>query len=316
MSDSVLQVRGLKKTFRVGGLNGKSLSLFSSKVEALKGIDFDIHAGKVTGFLGANGAGKTTSIKCILNLAFPDSGEIKYFGSPVLTADVKARIGFLPERPYFYEYLTGREFLRFYGELSDRVRGPSLTRKIEGLLDRVGLIHAKDRPLRSYSKGMLQRIGIAQALVHEPDFVILDEPMTGLDPDGRAEVHEIIRETAATGTAVFFSSHLLPDAEQLCERLVILKQGEVAYEGTTSDLLGQVEKGYHIIYGQAGREFTVDCSTLSDLQVRIDKLRSDGATITEVKKMRLSLDEAFARVALNGPHAASGKSRLDGEVPA
>lgn len=292
MSHAPLSVRDLKKTFR-RGIAGKA-------VRALKGISFDIPPASITGFLGANGAGKTTSIKCILNLAFADSGEILYFGESELSASAKRRIGFLPERPYFYEYLTGREFLRFYGELSTALNRTALKSRIDSLLKRVGLEHAGDRQLRGYSKGMLQRVGIAQALIHEPELIILDEPMTGLDPDGRFEVREIIRETARSGTAVFFSSHLLPDAEELCQRLVILKQGELAFQGATADLLGRVVSGYKVNYSSGGQIATELISDVEQLQNALDRLRKQGATILEVKANRQTLEEAFVRIAFDG----------------
>ena len=184
--NKVVEVLGLKKSYRS--------PMTRKKVEALKDVSFSIYAGVITGFLGANGAGKTTTIKCLLELAFADAGEFRFFGKKGLSNEAKAKIGFLPERPYFYDYLTGREFLKFYGQLSGRIARVDLDKRASVLLDRVGLSHAGDRPLRGYSKGMLQRIGIAQALIHKPEFIILDEPMTGLDPDGRHEVREIIRE--------------------------------------------------------------------------------------------------------------------------
>lgn len=294
MSSVVLSVRGLRKTFR------RSTGLKKQVVEALKGIDFDIEAGTITGFLGGNGAGKTTTIKCLLNLAFADSGTVQFFGSPELTPAVRSRIGFLPERPYFYEYLTGREFLRFYGELSTQLKSAELRSRVEYLLKRVGLVHASDRPLRSYSKGMLQRIGIAQALVNEPEFIILDEPMTGLDPDGRQEVRDLIRETANRGTAVFFSSHLLPDAEELCERLVILRQGELVFAGPMQEILDRFHTGYRVTYESAGLVESMQVASLDALQTAIDERRSLKLAIREVKAVRLSLEEVFKRIALGG----------------
>lgn len=292
MANSVLSVRQLKKTFRRG--------LRSQPVEALKGVSFDIEPGTITGFLGANGAGKTTTIKCLLNLAFADSGEVLYFGSPILSSDVKARIGFLPERPYFYEYLTGREFLRFYGELSTDIKVADLRLRIDGLLRRVGLEHAGDRQLRSYSKGMLQRVGIAQALINEPEFIILDEPMTGLDPDGRFEVREIIRETAKAGTAVFFSSHLLPDAEQLCERLVILKHGDLVFSGPMREILDRFQMGYNVISSKNGHITNQVVPSMEALQSAIDGLRGEKSEILEIRPNRITLEEAFVRVAMGG----------------
>ena len=256
----------------------------------------------MTGFLGGNGAGKTTTVKCLLGLALPDTGNIEFFGGEKLSNEVKRRIGFLPERPYFYEYLTGREFLRFYGELSTDWPRTRLNDKIDALLERVRLEHASDRPLRGYSKGMLQRIGIAQALVHEPEFIVLDEPMTGLDPDGRYEVREIIRETSRAGTAVFFSSHLLPDAEQLCDRLVILKQGELVYQGATRDLLERVENGFELVSSKDGRESRLKVPTVEELQKAIDAQRAARSWILEVKPVRLTLEDAFVRIAMDhGP---------------
>ncbi len=292
MAATVLTVQGLKKTFKRG--------LRAKPVHALKGVSFNISAGTITGFLGANGAGKTTTIKCLLNLAFADEGEVSFFGSSELSPAVKSRIGFLPERPYFYEYLTGREFLRFYGELSAEFKAVDLRARIDSLLKRVGLEHAGDRPLRGYSKGMLQRIGIAQALVSEPEFIILDEPMTGLDPDGRFEVREIIRETAKSGTAVFFSSHLLPDAEQLCERLVILAHGELVFDGEMREMLSRFEVGYNLTYTKEGKISTEAVSSLDDLQKTIDSKRAERAEILEIKANRLTLEEAFVRIAMRG----------------
>jgi len=290
MTATVLSVQGLKKTFRRG--------LRAKPVQALKGISFSISAGSITGFLGANGAGKTTTIKCLLNLAFADEGEVRFFGASELSPAIKSRIGFLPERPYFYEYLTGREFLRFYGELSAEFKTVDLRARVDSLLKRVGLEHAGDRPLRGYSKGMLQRIGIAQALVSEPEFIILDEPMTGLDPDGRYEVREIIRETAKSGTAVFFSSHLLPDAEQLCERLVILAHGELVFNGEMHQMLSRFEVGYNLTFTKDGKTSTESVPTVNDLQKTIDTRRAERADILEIKLNRLTLEEAFVRIAM------------------
>ena len=312
--DAVLEVRELRKSFLT--------PMTRRRVEALKGVTFSIPAGQITGFLGANGAGKTTSIKCILELAFPDSGEIFFFGQRGLSREAKARIGFLPERPYFYDYLTGREFLTFYAKLSGRVGKTELPQRVNALLERVGLGHAKDRPLRGYSKGMLQRVGIAQALIHRPEFVILDEPMTGLDPDGRFEVRELIKEVAAQGTAVFFSSHLLPDAETLCQRLVILKKGELLYQGPTSGLFENVDTSWRIVYRpseslrkansvetQQRQVATVtqvpnevcelEVHSVDELQKQIDALRASGSEIREVGLNKMSLEEIFVKMAFD-----------------
>lgn len=284
----VLEVRGLKKTFKRG--------FIPKRVEVLKGVDFAIEAGTVTGFLGANGAGKTTTIKCLLELNYADEGEIKYFDSNELTPEIKSRIGFLPERPYFYEYLTGREFLRFYGKLGMNLSKKDMEERIDRSLEEVKLSHAGNRHLRQYSKGMLQRVGIAQALIHDPDLVILDEPMAGLDPDGRQEVSQIIKDTAQKGTAVFFSSHLLNDAEKLCDHLVILEGGKVAYQGGTIDLLKQIKSTLFVRYIENKQRKFVHCDNLEEVQKQIGDCVKNGLEIIEVGRDRQTLEQAFSRI--------------------
>lgn len=287
---NVLEVRDLKKKFKAG--------FIPRTVEVLKGVNFNLPKGSVTGFLGANGAGKTTSIKCILQLIFPDSGSIRFFDGLPFSAEVLKRIGFLPERPYFYSYLTGREFLNFYGKLSQAFRNRAdLDERVSHLLKRVGLSHAADRLLKDFSKGMLQRVGLAQALMHRPDLVIFDEPQSGLDPDGRLEVANIIRETAKEGTTIFFSSHLLPDAEKLCERLIVMKQGKICYEGPTRDLLHQTNKGATIYYSADGALKTLNVEDDKKLQVEISRLVGEKKVIQEIKREHVSLEEAYARLA-------------------
>lgn len=290
MSDSVLKVINLSKSYKRSALQ--------ARVDALKDVSFEVGAGQITGFLGANGAGKTTSIKCILELARADKGEIFYFGEKGLSSEARAKIGFLPERPYFYEYLTGREFLRFYGQLAN-MKTADLNQQITLLLNKVGLAHAADRPLRGYSKGMLQRVGIAQALIHRPQLIILDEPVTGLDPDGRFEIREIILAAAKAGTAVFFSSHLLPDAESLCDRLVILKKGNLIYQGATADLLHKHTSGYEVSYQASSGVNTEKVSDERALQDLIDRLRIAKSVITEIKPNRSSLEQVFMEMAFD-----------------
>lgn len=232
---NVLEVEKIEKRFKP--------SLFEKEKLVLKQVSFSVKKGSATGFLGANGAGKTTSLKAILGFMKLNSGSIRYFGNESLTESVKARIGFLPERPYFYEYLTGREFLLFFSQLSyQKWSKKEHLNHVDTLLERVNLAHASGQKLREFSKGMLQRIGVAQAIIHEPEFVILDEPMSGLDPDGRAEVAKIIQEMHAKGTTVFFSSHLLSDVEHLCDRVVVLNKGELLFEGETKELLQKAPK--------------------------------------------------------------------------
>lgn len=296
--EPVVRVEGLYKSFRS--------EFLGRRTEVLKDVSFAIAPGTVTGFLGGNGAGKTTTIKCLLGLIGADRGQITYFGQNELSREVKSRIGFLPERPYFYEYLTGEEFLRLYAQLSGRVPSDELQRRIDEVLDRVRLLHAKKRQLRGYSKGMLQRVGIAQAMIHRPEFIILDEPMTGLDPDGRKEVMDIIRETASLGTTVFFSSHLLHDAEAICDHLLILKEGKVVFTGELNQFLGHMDSTFTLRYRPSdprsggGQEREMAIANEDELQQQIDRLRAEKSHIIDIHKKKVSLEEAFIKIALRG----------------
>lgn len=284
-----LEVLNLEKSYKLG---------FIPKLHpVLKGVSFSVQPGKITGFLGGNGAGKTTTLRCILGLAFPDAGEFRYFGKPGISIEAKRKIGFLPERPYFYEHLSGVEFLTFYAKLSGDVPKSVLSERITKLLKRVDLYHAKDKRLREYSKGMLQKIGIAQALIHNPELVILDEPMSGLDPDGRYYLNEIIKECASEGRAVFFSSHLLPDAEKLCENLVILKSGKVVYEGGTEAFISQMGEASVVSYFLHGQKESKRVESNLELQKTLQELIQAKATIVDVKQDR-NLEEAFIRIGL------------------
>jgi len=285
---NAIQIEHLKKSYRKG--------FWKTRFKVIEDLSFAVEAGKITGFLGSNGTGKTTTLKCILNLAIPDSGQITFFDEGPLTQKICSRIGFLPERPYFYEYLTGREFLDFYGQLSTRLNRKELNLRINELLKRVRLEHAADRALRTYSKGMLQRIGLAQALIHRPELVILDEPMAGLDPDGRIEMAEIILETAKAGSAVFFSSHLIHDAEVLCENLVILNKGKLVYQGATQKLLSSLQSGYRLVTKEQGKLKSESYRSAEDLQRAIDSARANKIEIEEVKAERPSLEIAFSRL--------------------
>lgn len=287
----VLKVQNLKKSYKKG---------FIPKAhEVLKGVNFTLSSSTITGFLGGNGAGKTTTIKCLLGIDYPDSGDIRFFDNLPLSNEVKRRVGYLPERPYFYEYLTGKEFLFFYGELSGRLGKKALLDRIDHLLKRMDLTHAKDKKLREYSKGMLQKVGVAQALIHEPELVILDEPMSGLDPDGRHYLAEIIRETANEGRSVFFSSHLLPDAEALCQRLVILKQGLVSYEGSLEGFLNKMGDAAIIGYIANDKRNSLRVESEVELQKSLSDLMQQGAKIESVRKDR-SLEQAFIKMGLHG----------------
>ena len=223
-STSMLEVRDLHKTVVVG--------FRRRKVPILNGVDLDVHEGDVFGLLGPNGAGKTTTLKVVLGLMRPTSGSVE------LGVRGLSELGYLPENPYFYDYLTGTEFLRFCARLFS-LDGGRRDERVAAILADVGLEKAANVQLRKYSKGMLQRIGIAQALINEPRFVLLDEPMTGLDPIGRVEVKEIIQRLHERGTTVLFNSHILADVAALCTRIAIMRGGRVAWQGTVDEALAE-----------------------------------------------------------------------------
>ena len=228
--DLVVRTEQLSKIFRVG--------FWGKRVIAVEGLNLEVRPGEVFGFLGPNGAGKTTTLKILMGLIYPTSGTARLFGRELGDPQTKARLGFLPESPYFYDYLTSREFLGFYGHLFG-LGSSVLGKRIDELLELVGMTHAKDLQLRKFSKGMLQRVGIAQALINDPELVVLDEPMSGLDPIGRKEVRDLILRLKESGKTVLFSSHILHDAEVLCDRVAMILKGRLVACGRVTDLLDQ-----------------------------------------------------------------------------
>ena len=226
--DLVLEVKGLRKVFRIG--------FFRKRVEAVKNASFSVRRGEIFGLLGPNGAGKTTTIKSILRLIFPSEGEIRIFGRPAGDREAAKRVGYMPENPYVYQYLKPLEFLDLCGRLTGMPKVERRERS-EAMVDKVGLRHAVDRPIGKFSKGMMQRVGLAQALLHDPELLVLDEPMSGLDPIGRKEVRDVLLEQRARGKTLLFTSHILSDVELLCDRVVIMQRGEITSEGQVSDLL-------------------------------------------------------------------------------
>jgi ABC-2 type transport system ATP-binding protein len=224
-----LRIEGLTKEFHLG--------LGRQRVVALDHLDLVVEEGEIFGFLGHNGAGKTTTIKLLLGLLAPTAGRAWILERPIQDVAVKQHVGFLPEAPYFYEYLTAGEFLTFYGQLFG-VSRQALAKKIDDLLAMVSLTDARHLPLRKFSKGMLQRIGLAQALVNDPHVVILDEPMSGLDPIGRRDVRDIILRLKDQGKTIFFSTHILPDVEMICDRVGILVKGRLRAVGAVHELVG------------------------------------------------------------------------------
>lgn len=227
---TVLELQDVQKAFKVG--------FIPKKREILKGISFSVEAGEIFGYLGPNGAGKTTTLKCILGLIYPDRGRIEIFGHHHLSIQAKEQIGYLPENPYFYEYLTASEFLDFYAHLF-LLKKKEKGEKIRSLLRLVGLERASELQLRKFSRGMLQRIGLAQALINDPVLVFLDEPLGGLDPLGRKELRDVIVRLKAEGKTVFLCSHILQDIEMICSRVAILVGGKIISQGAIQDLISE-----------------------------------------------------------------------------
>ena len=304
MSNPVLVIEGLRKTYK------GHLSLSSREV--IRGLDLVVQQGEVFGLLGQNGAGKTTTIKMILSLIFPNEGSIRIFGEKQTSVAVRERVGFLPENPFFYEYLTGREFLDFYGQLFGYTK-VERKKRTEEILEKVGMMDRADMQLRKYSKGMLQRIGMGQVLINDPDFVILDEPMSGLDPIGRREFRDIILDLKSRGKTVFFSSHILSDAEAICDRVGIMKEGKIGLSGSLSELLEQSVSSWEVAFngpaftsfslnGFAGEliserrpESLVRVNSEADLSRLITSVRESKGTLISVSGHRETLEDIYLR---------------------
>lgn len=230
----MIELKGISKSFKK--------DFYSSRFDALNNVSFKINEGDLVGFLGANGAGKTTSLKIILNFIKPDSGEIEYSAQVGGSFNnFLKQLGYLPERPYFHANLTGREFTEYMAKLHDLKRS-SFIPEIKRWSQRLGIEHALDRKLQNYSKGMLQRIGFVSCLVHNPAFLILDEPVSGLDPVGRKEIKDVMLELNKLGKTIFFSSHIVSDIEEICNDLIVLDKGKLIYSGEVTSLLEKESK--------------------------------------------------------------------------
>jgi ABC-2 type transport system ATP-binding protein len=235
----VLHTQNLSKRYRTG-------FWLNQQVQSLKQVNLAVYQGETFGLLGQNGAGKTTLLKTVLGIVKPSRGKAQLLGRPIGNRAVKARVGYLPENPYFYDYLTGWEILEFSAGLFN-IPGGVLKTRIPELLEMVGLpvVTAKNKQLKQYSKGMLQRIGMAQALINDPEVLFLDEPMSGLDPLGRYQMREIILSLKQQGKTIFFNSHVLSDVERICDKVAILDKGELICQGTLHELLGDT-RGYEV----------------------------------------------------------------------
>ena len=283
---AAIEILGLEKIYSVGFWRKKPK-------HALRPLNLTIQEGEVFGFLGANGAGKTTTLKLLMGLIFPTSGSARILGMEVNDPRMKAQIGFLPEQPYFYDYLTARELLEYYGQLSG-VDSKQRSRKVNEVLERVGLPEAGGVQLRKFSKGMLQRVGIAQAILHDPKVVFLDEPMSGLDPMGRREVRDLMAQLKHEGKTVFFSTHILSDAEALCDRVGVIHQGELRGVGAVAELTSSVHSKVEVVWQgtvvpASLRALGAECHVTTDTVRAVLSEANQDAALEALRRERLRL---------------------------
>lgn len=299
-----IEINNLTKDYEVGFWRKR-------KVRALDGLSLTVERNQIVGFLGANGAGKTTTLKLLMRLIYPTAGTAQILGRDISDIPMHARIGYLPENPYFYDYLTAREFLNYCGELFG-LDGSTRKARTEELLTRVNLEKKSwDRQLRKFSKGMLQRVGLAQALVNDPEIVFLDEPMSGLDPVGRREVRDLIASLRTQGKTVFMCSHILSDIEVLCDSVAILKRGRLAHAGSLDELRARETSTIEIIATGADEALLkqnletsatvttsagglrIEVSDEKQVDATIAALRKANGKLVSVQPVRQSLEELF-----------------------
>ncbi|MFT4976500.1 MAG: ABC-2 type transport system ATP-binding protein [Myxococcota bacterium] len=310
MTELAIEIRALRKVYRTG--------FWMRPFVGLSGLDLDVGRGEIFGFVGPNGAGKTTTMKILTGLQTETSGTARILGIPHTDPASRRKLGFLPERPYFYVHLTARELLHFYGQLFGLSKSERSTRA-DHLLERVGLVRVADTPLREYSKGMLQRVGLCQTLLHDPDLIILDEPMSGLDPVGRALVRDLILEERAAGRTVFFSSHILSDVESLCDRVGVIISGELRSLGTVSSLIGDRVKHIDCIFSDLPDDTTLPGEVLpsspgllrlrtppESLDATLAAVLSAGGRVVQVLPIRQTLEEVLVDE-IQHPSASGGK---------
>ncbi len=303
--ENIIEIENLSKDYEIGFWKKK-------KVRALDNLTLNVERGQIFGFLGGNGAGKTTTIKILMSLIFPTAGNAKILGSPISDVKMHSRIGYCPENPYFYDYLTARELMSYLGELFGQSKAQSKS-KTEELLTKVGL-DEKDwnRQLRKFSKGMLQRVGLAQSLINEPEIVFLDEPMSGLDPIGRREIRELIATLREQGTTVFMSTHILSDIEALCDRVAIMRKGKLSATGTLDELLANESQQFEINVKGISSELiaanlpkfhfnikpqgaNIIVENENEIEEVLSTVRKSGGKLVSIQQVKQSLEELFVQ---------------------
>jgi ABC-2 type transport system ATP-binding protein len=284
---SAISIHGLSKTYK--GKRG-------ARVDALKNLDLEIEQGEIFGFLGPNGAGKSTTIKTLMGLIRPTSGSANIMSKDIASPDARRHVGFLPENPAFYDFLSAIEYLNFVGRTFS-MDASQLEKKSEEVLKLLDLWDARKRLLRSYSKGMVQRVGLAQALLHDPDVYILDEPMSGLDPIGRTLVKEIIQDLKRRGKSVFFSTHITSDVESVCDRVGVIVKGEMKCVRRVDEIAVGGITGYEIRHVRVGSDTPVIMQiTKDELSVRLSELQATGSNVLVVEPVRKNLEEFFVDI--------------------
>jgi ABC-2 type transport system ATP-binding protein len=290
---------------------------------SLDSLDLEVQENEVFGFLGPNGAGKTTTLKLLMNLVFPTSGNASILGRPVDDTEMHREIGFLPEQPYFYDYLTAGEALGYYARLFG-ITGRAV---VDRFLERVGLPEARDTQLRKFSKGMLQRFGLAQAIVHDPRVVFLDEPMSGLDPVGRRQIRDLILELKKEGRTIFFSTHILPDAETLCDRVAVLARGKLQGVGSVEEIFARQVQSVEIVFEMSkggepptsvgelltrtGNRYRVEVG-VEQVYDAFDRLRKVGARVLACNEIRPTLEEYFMKLVDGADARANAQAKEAG----
>jgi len=298
MPGPAIETENLTKDYPFGFLHLK-------KKTSLEGLNMQVETGEVFGFIGPNGAGKSTTIKLLMGLIFPTAGSARILGKPINDVAMHRNIGYMPEQPYFYDYLTAAEVLDYFARFHD-LSAADRNDRVQKMLKKVGLETAGKIQLRKYSKGMLQRVGLAQAILHDPQVVILDEPMSGLDPVGRREVRDIILELKRDGKTVMFSTHILSDAEMLCDRVGVIVGGKLRGTGAPGQLVDMKTRGMEVLFElpsasnsallakatRTGERYRLEV-TEAELYAAMEQLRAAGARILSVSQVRASLEEFF-----------------------